>query len=262
MHGAKKTLDTRVLLEKQNVQIQAEQVVKIRPKLGRGRAVMRHKMAHPVTAPTAAMSKSPKLPTIQNVTKDNTNFPVPKQLITNETETITGKKILGKNREQSFYPDPIYRPPPRPPYNLRPNCPETESDTKPKIDIEFEENSHQEGIILEVYQRSNKSYFQEPKDLESLIYTQNLVQKFLPKQTDIDKIFKVIQRKVLKGMHLSVMVREIQAGYLSSSYFKDLYLYLAQNRLASSKVAIRKVETLAEKYILLGLWYVIRIDLL
>ena len=36
-----------------------------------------------------------------------------------------------------------------------------------------------------------------------------------------------------------------------SSYFKDTYLYLAQNKLPSSKSAIRKIETLAEKYILL-----------
>ena len=213
VHGMNKTLETRVLLKKkQKPQIPAEQVVKIRPKLGRGRAGMRHKMPQPVTAPTAVTSKSPKIPTIQNVTKDNTNFPIPKPLIPNETETITGKKILGKNREQPFYTDPIYRPPPRPPDNLRSNCPETESDTKPKIDIEFEENSpHQEGIILEVYQRLNKFYLQEPQDLESLINTQNLVQRFLSKQADIDKILKVIQKKVLKGMHLSVMVKEIQA---------------------------------------------------
>ena len=38
VHGAKKMLDARVLPEKQKPQIQAEQVVKIRPKLGRGRA--------------------------------------------------------------------------------------------------------------------------------------------------------------------------------------------------------------------------------
>ena len=99
---------------------------------------------------------------------------------------------------------------------------------KPKIDIEFEENSpHQEGIILEVYQRPNKSYFQEPKDLESLVInTCNLVKTFLLKQADIDKILKVIQRKVLKGMHLTVTVKEIQGGYLSSSYFKDIYIYI------------------------------------
>ena len=104
---------------------------------------------------------------------------------------------------------------------------------------------------MEVYHRPDKSYFQEPKDLESLINTRNLVQKFLPKQANIDKILKVIQRKVLKGMHLSVTVKEIQGGYLSSCYFKDIYLYLSQNRLPSSKAAIRKVEMLAKKYILL-----------
>ena len=46
-------------------------------------------------------------------------------------------------------------------------------------------------------------------------------------------------------------MKEIQKGYLNSSYFKDIYLYLAQNRLSSSKAAIRKVEMLAEKCILL-----------
>ena len=47
------------------------------------------------------------------------------------------------------------------------------------------------------------------------------------------------------------MIKEIQAGYFTRSYFKDIYLYLAQNKLHSSKPAIRKAEVLAEKYILL-----------
>ena len=52
-------------------------------------------------------------------------------------------------------------------------------------------------------------------------------------------------------MHLSVTIKEIQAGYLNSLYFKDIYLYLAHNKLPSSKVGIQRVEALAEKYILL-----------
>ena len=55
----------------------------------------------------------------------------------------------------------------------------------------------------------------------------------------------------MKGIHLPATIKEIQAGYLNSLYFKDLYLYLAQNRLPSSKSAICKVETLGERYILL-----------
>ena len=47
---------------------------------------------------------------------------------------------------------------------------------------------------------------------------------FLPKQADIDKVLKIIQSKVLKDMLSPVTVKEIQAGYLISPYFRDLYL--------------------------------------
>ena len=46
-------------------------------------------------------------------------------------------------------------------------------------------------------------------------------------------------------------VKEIQARYLNSFHFKDIYLYLSKNKLPTSKAAIQKVETLAERYILL-----------
>ena len=35
-----------------------------------------------------------------------------------KTEAITWEMIQNINREIPFYPDPIYRPPPRPPENL------------------------------------------------------------------------------------------------------------------------------------------------
>ena len=125
-------------------------------------------------------------------------------------------------------------------------------DINPNINFDFEENSpFQEGIMLETLQRLDKSFFQEPKELGDLINKGNFVHKYLPKQMDIDKILKMIQRKVLKGTHLPIEIKEIQAGYLCSPYFKDLYLYLSQNKLPSSKPAIRKIETLAEKYVLL-----------
>ena len=55
---------------------------------------------------------------VQKVTKDSMHFPVPDRLITNKTETITRREIQGKNREQPFYLDLIYRPPQIPPENL------------------------------------------------------------------------------------------------------------------------------------------------
>ena len=157
-----------------------------------------------------------------------------------------------------FHPGPMYRPPFKPIRSNMARSPKS-SQSSPSteninlnINLDFEKNSpFQEGVISEVYQRPNKSFFQEPKELNDLINTSNLIKMFLPKQTDIDRILKVIQRKVLKGTHLPVEIKEIQAGFLNSSHFKDIYLYLTQNKLPSSKAAIREVETLAERYILL-----------
>ena len=124
--------------------------------------------------------------------------------------------------------------------------------TSSDINLDFKENSpFQGGVISEVYQRLDKSFFQEHWELNDLINTGNLIQKFLPKQADIDKILKMIQRKGPENTHLPVGIKEIQAGYLSSLYFKDIYLYLVQNKLPTSKAAIRKVETIAKWYILL-----------
>ena len=105
--------------------------------------------------------------------------------------------------------------------------------------------------MSEMFQRPDKSFFQNPKELGDLINKENLVHKYLPKQMDIDKILEVIQRKVLKATHLPVEIKGIQVEYLFSPYFRDLYLYLLQNKLLSSKSVIRKLEILAEKYVLL-----------
>ena len=58
-------------------------------------------------------------------------------------------------------------------------------------------------------------------------------------------------RKVLKGRHLPLAVKEIQGGYLSSSFFKDLYRYLVQNIIPHNRHIRHKVEALAELFILL-----------
>ena len=113
--------------------------------------------------------------------------------------------------------------------------------------VDIEENTpFQEGIISENYERPYTSYVQEPYELTDLIDTTKLIQKFLPKQMGIDKILDIIKRKVLKGAHLPLTFKEIQAGYLSSPYFKDLYLFLSQNKLSSKRSSLKKVETLAE----------------
>ena len=89
------------------------------------------------------------------------------------------------------------RPPPRPPDETAVKDSKKDlqdSDTDRKIDSE-ENSPYQEGIISETYERPDKSFIQKPPDLKDLIDTSKLIQKFLPKQMDIDKILDIIRRK-------------------------------------------------------------------
>ena len=242
LHSTTKTLVPHEIPEKQPSGIN-------RPRFGQGRAGVIRKlrpvsnetpkpvetrpMTHPITQPQGATTTQRQLPHIQVHMRQ----PIGPRLETRKTP---------------LYINPIMRPPPRPPYlddinrrDLRPNL-----ITDPNID--FEENSpHQERIISETYESPDKSYIGEPHELADLVDTSKLIQKFLSKQADIDKILEIIRRKLLKGTHLPITIKEIQASYLNSPYFKDLYRYWAQNKLPSKRSAIHKVDTLAERFILL-----------
>ena len=113
---------------------------------------------------------------------------------------------------------------------------------------DFEENSpHQEGIITQMYVAPDQSYLEQLQELTKSVNTSKVVQKYLLQQADIDKILDIIKRKVLKGAHLPLVIKEIQAGYLTGPFFKDLYRYLAQKNIMPHKRHARcKVEALAE----------------
>ena len=67
VHGAKKALDTNVLPEKQKIQSQSKKKVENKPRLGQGRAGIRHKKLQPVDGKIASTSKSHKIPKIPTV---------------------------------------------------------------------------------------------------------------------------------------------------------------------------------------------------
>ena len=61
-----------------------------------------------------------KIPATQNIAKNRTDFPMHEQSISNSsTEAVTQGMIQNINSDIPFYPDPIYRPPPKPKENLR-----------------------------------------------------------------------------------------------------------------------------------------------
>ena len=239
-HGADKSLNPNLRPEKHHAI--PKQGKSVRPQMGQGRAGSKRRRSYPISQAINQPSKvSQEIPGRTKIVTGKTNS-------INSTNSMSDRLINNTPfmPDVPFYPDLLL-------INSRQqHIKQNVQEITPKINFDFEENSpFQEGVMSETFQRPHKSFFQNPKELGDLKNKENLVHKFLPKQTDINQILDIIQRKVLKGTHLPMEIKEIQVGYLYIPYFKDLYLYLSQNKLLSSRSAIRKLETLSEKYILL-----------
>ena len=227
-----------------------------KPRIGQGRVRLRRKVK--TLQPISLPHQSPAQPITKHVQK--TVMPLPEP--TNQSQSHVHPQIMPRplsqhqlvdptciiqqigpkiqHRPSPPYHDPYTRPPTRPPDITDPLDSQKyllDNDMDRKVEIE-ENSPFQEGIISEIYERPDTSYVQESQELKDLIDTTKLIQKFLPKQTDIDKILDIIKRNVLKGTHLPLTIQEIQTGYLSSHHFKDLYLFLSQNKLPSKRSAI------------------------
>ena len=83
-----------------------------------------------------------------------------------------------------FHPDLLLRPP-KQPIKQNMTCRQNSQnvqDINLNINFDFKENSpFQEGIMLETFQRLDKSFFQDPKELGDLINKGNFVHRYLPK---------------------------------------------------------------------------------
>ena len=237
----RKNLDPNLRPEKQHTFLKQGNLEKLQ--IGQGRAGSKRKKPDPINQainqPSNLSQEIPGRTKIEARKTNSTHTTDPTHSINNTNDRIANNNPFMP--DAPFHLDPLIRPPIQP---IKQNMTHDQNsqnvqDINPNINFDFEENSpFQEGVMSETFQRLDKSFFQEPKELGDLINKGNFVHKYLPKQMDIDKILEVIQRKVLKGTHLPIKIKEIQAGYLCSPYFKDLYLYLSQNKLPPSKLAI------------------------
>ena len=92
------------------------------------------------------------------------------------------------------------------------------------------------------YRSPKETDFILPKSLADQIEDPVLLHKHLPKQTDIDRLLEQINRKVLRNIHLPGSIRHLEAAYLDSPHFIDIYIYLQHNRVPSNKRLARRMK--------------------
>ena len=166
VHRTRKGLDPHKILEKQ-LQPVVKPVIEKKPRLGQGRAGIKRKVK---LAPPSQKKEDSIGP----------DFPRPKPIISSDEAVLAVDPIVSVPfpkipRSEGFPPYilPRSRPPPKPPDQL------TNKPDKGNTKMDMEENSPFQGnIISEIYERPDKSYFQEPIELTDLIDTRNTIQRF------------------------------------------------------------------------------------
>ena len=200
VHGVRKELNPNLRREKQHTM--PKKGITEKPWIGQGRAgLKRRPETDDINQPSDVTRRI----------SGGSNIATGKTNISQHTNDVHDRTT---NNDKSFSPDVLLHPDPFPkPSPIQQNIDKIiKINQNTSINIDIEENSpFQEGVISETIQRLDKSFFQNPKRLKDLIDMDNLIHKFLPKQADIDKILHIIQRKVLKGTHLPVEIKEIQA---------------------------------------------------
>ena len=64
--------------------------------------------------------------------------------------------------------------------------------------ISLENSPFQEGVMSKTFKTPDKSFFQNPTELGDLINKASFIHKYLPKQTDKDKILGSDTEKIVK----------------------------------------------------------------
>ena len=110
-----------------------------------------------ITQTSELSNKIPEVSKIETGITNQADSTTPAQSISNSYTEVAHRSPMIK--DIPFYPDPTYRPPAKQVRTPVPGSSES-TDINPEINIDFDENSpFQEGVILETYQRPDKSFF-------------------------------------------------------------------------------------------------------
>ena len=84
----------------------------------------------------------------------------------------------------------------------------------------------EESSVDAFFRHPMKEDFIIPPTLSEASKNKTLLAKDLPKQTDIDRLMKVLNRKILAQTRFPEPMKDLEAGYVHSGFFKDIYEYI------------------------------------
>ena len=88
----------------------------------------------------------------------------------------------------------------------------------------------------------------------------SIICKHIPRQSDIDKIVRNIERCVIHSLELPIQAQDLIKAYQHSTHFRDIYQYITDGKLPSSGKAQNCIRAKALNYVVIN-HFLFRIDM-
>ena len=102
-------------------------------------------------------------------------------------------------------------------------------------------------------------YTQTPQALVPIDTPLSIICKHIPRQSDIDKIVKNIETRIIHSLELPIQAQDLVKAYQHSTRFCDIYQYITDGKLPSSTKAQNCIRAKALNYIVIN-HFLFRID--
>ena len=87
----------------------------------------------------------------------------------------------------------------------------------------------------------------------------SVIRKHIPRQSDIDKIVKSKESRVIHGLELPIQAQDLVKAYQTSMHFRDIYHYITDGKLPSGTKAQNCICAEALNYVVVN-DFLFRID--
>ena len=127
------------------------------------------------------------------------------------------------------------------------------SDLEPGVDLDSNlEIPFSETSVEAMFRPPELKDFSLPPTLGEYAKGKEIISKTMPRQVEIDRLLKQINRKILRETRLPSSMKDLEAAYNCSSAFRSVYQYLKYNKLPPNRKLSVQVQTQAKDYFLLG----------
>ena len=102
-------------------------------------------------------------------------------------------------------------------------------------------------------------YTQIPQALVPIDTPLSIIHKHIPRQSDIDKIVRNIETRVIHSLELPIQAQDLVKAYQTSTHFCDIYQYITNGKLPSSSKVQKCIRAEALNYVINN--FLFRIDM-